>query len=180
MTIPARLGRLHDGLTDAGFLIGTFGLFLMVAIYCAEVVARYFLGRPLDWANDSFANILCVSVFAMVPHATRAAAHIEINVLPELVPALRRPLAKLGALAGTVICAFVAWMAWSETLRHMAMGILTEQNHPVPVWWMSVWITWAFAGSALYFLRALTGHAALRPLSFVRPGDVTPQPGGSV
>lgn len=180
MTIPARLGRLHDGLTDAGFLIGTLGLFLMVTIYCAEVVARYFLGRPLDWANDTFANILCVALFAMVPHATRAMAHIEINLVPEMLPATRRPLAKLGALAGTVICGFVAWMAWSENVRQYAMGILTEQNHPVPVWWMSSWITWAFAGSALYFLRALIGHASLRPVSFVRPGDVMPQAGGSV
>ncbi|WP_370209117.1 TRAP transporter small permease [Pararhodobacter marinus] len=179
MTLISRLCRLHDGLTDGGFLLSTLGLFLMVAIYCAEVVARYFLNAPLDWANDTFSNVLCVSLFTMVPHATRAMAHIEINLVPELLPTLRRPLARLTALAGTLICGFVTWMAWSETLRHVARGILTEQNHPVPVWWMSIWISWAFGSSTLYFLRGLTGHAAVRPVSFVRPGDVADPTGGS-
>lgn len=163
------LCRLHDGLTDAGFLLSTLGLALMVQIYCAEVITRYFLNYPLDWANDTFSNLLCVTIFAIVPHATRVAAHIEINLLPEMVPASRGVLAVTARLSGVVVCAFVAWMSYSENLRQIAMGILTEQNHPVPVWWMASFITYGFASSALYFLRALLPVPATAPHSFVTP-----------
>ncbi|MFV0244718.1 MAG: TRAP transporter small permease [Qingshengfaniella sp.] len=161
------IGRLHDGLTDAGFILSTLGLAAMVMIYCAEVVTRYFLGQPLDWANDTFSNLLCMTLFSMVPHATRSLAHIEINLIPEMLPAARRPLALLTNLAGCVVCAFIAWMSLSENLRQIAMGILTEQNHPVPVWWISVFITYGFASSALYFLRFLLPLAGLRSHSFL-------------
>ena len=67
------LCRLHDLLSDAGYVIGTLGLGSMAAIYCWEVLTRYFLGVATDWANDTFSNLLCVTVFSMVPHATRRA-----------------------------------------------------------------------------------------------------------
>ncbi|MFN3207907.1 MAG: TRAP transporter small permease [Roseovarius sp.] len=163
------LCRLHDVLTDASFLISTIGLALMVLIYCSEVITRYFLNYPLDWANDTFSNLLCVTIFAIVPHATRAAAHIEINLVPELVPASRRILSLVSRLAGVVVCGLVAWMSFSENLRQVAMGILTEQNHPVPVWWMASFITYGFASSTLYFLRSFLPQQVARPFSYVTP-----------
>ncbi|WP_298496172.1 TRAP transporter small permease [uncultured Maritimibacter sp.] len=169
---PIRLlGRLHDLLTDAGFLLSTLGLGLMVLIYCSEVVTRYFLGRPLDWANDAFSNILCVMLFSMVPAATRAAQHIEINLVPEALPRLKPALRIFANLVGAVVCAFAGWMSLSENMRQIAYGILTEQNHPVPVWWMSVFITYGLFSSGLYFLRALIPGDAARPTSLVERLD---------
>ncbi|MBL4758575.1 MAG: TRAP transporter small permease [Rhizobiales bacterium] len=160
-------GRLHDGLTDAGFLISTLCLAIMVVIYCAEVVGRYFLNHPLDWANDAFSNLLCITLFSMVPHATRGTSHIEINLVPEFFPNAVPPLKVLVNLTGFAICALISWMSLAENIRQIAMGILTEQNHPVPVWWISIFITYGFASSALYFLRALLPVRALRPRSFL-------------
>lgn len=155
MTPLGKLCRLHDAITDASYLVSALGLTLMVLIYCAEVVTRYFLNFPLDWANDAFSNILCVMIFSMLPHATRAAAHIEINLLPELVPALRKPLSIWTAITGTVVCGLAAWMSLHENFLQLARGILTPQNHPVPVIWMTGFITYGFTSSALYFFRSL-------------------------
>ena len=59
------LCRCHDALTDAGYVVGTLGLFSLVAIYCYEVLTRYFLDLASDWANDTFSNVLCVTIFAI-------------------------------------------------------------------------------------------------------------------
>jgi C4-dicarboxylate transporter, DctQ subunit len=155
MKIVRYLCRIHDALTDAGYIIGVVGLSSMVLIYCAEVVTRYFLSSALSWANDTFSNVMCVSLFAMIPHATRAGRHIAINLVPELLPAARIPLAYLAAAAGFLVCAFVGWMSLEENIRQIDLGIVTEQNNPVPKIWISAFITYGFFGAALYFLRDL-------------------------
>jgi TRAP-type C4-dicarboxylate transport system permease small subunit len=163
------LCRVHDGITDAGFLIGVLGIAALVAIYCAEVVTRYFIGTALTWANDTFANLLCISIFAVVPHATRAMRHIAINLVPEFIAATRKPLEVFSMAAGAVVCLFVAWMSLDENVRQIAQQIVTEQNYPVPKIWISGFITYGFFSSGLYFLRALFRLPEVRPVSWVAP-----------
>jgi TRAP-type C4-dicarboxylate transport system permease small subunit len=171
----ARLAcRLHDALTDAGYVVGVIGLSAMVLIYCAEVVTRYFLGTALTWANDAFSNVMLITLFAMVPHATRAGRHISINLLAELVPSLRQPFHYLIGIAGFVVCLFVAWMSWEENLRQIALQIVTEQNRPVPKIWMSAFITYGFVGAAFYFLRSLFSSPQVSPVSWVAPLPAAP------
>lgn len=161
------LCRLHDALTDAGYIVGTTGLFALVTIYCYEVITRYFFALATDWANDTFSNVLLVTIFAMVPHVTRAGMHIAITLLPDAVPRLERPLQFLTGLLGFLVCLFVAWMSLEENIRHVAMEIVTEQNRPMPKIYMSGFITFGFFGAALYFLRALIPARAVAPVSWV-------------
>ncbi|MEK9644266.1 MAG: TRAP transporter small permease [Alphaproteobacteria bacterium] len=169
MGLVRGLCRLHDGITDAGYIAGALALASMAAIYCYEVVTRYFLGVATDWANDTFANLLVITIFAMVPHATRAGQHISISLLQELVPSLRGVLTAFTGLVGIAVCLFAAWMSYGENLRHIEMQLVTEQNHPLPKIWMSAWITYGFVGAALYFLRAMIPAAAVRPISWITP-----------
>ncbi len=163
------LCRLHDGLSDLGYIVGALGLASMAAIYCYEVLTRYFLNLATDWANDTFSNVLCVTLFAMVPHATRRGQHIAITLLPEIWPRLAPALRLFTAVLGTVMCLFAGWMSLEENIRQITMEIVTPQNYPVPQWWMSVFITYGFAGAALYFLRGLFPHPALAPVSWITP-----------
>ena len=163
------LCRLHDGLSDLGYAIGALGLASMAAIYCWEVLTRYFLNMAMDWANDTFSNVLCVTLFAMVPHATRRGQHIAITLLAEFLPATAPALRMFAALVGTVMCLFVGWMSLEENIRQITMEIVTPQNHPIPKWWMTVFITYGFLGAALYFLRSLFPHPALQPMTWITP-----------
>ncbi len=165
------LCRLHDAAADAGYVVGMAGLASMAAIYCYEVLTRYFLGVATDWANDTFSNLLCVTIFSMVPHATRMGRHISISLLIELVPRLERPLHAFTGVLGFVVCLFAAWMSLEENLRQIAFEIVTEQNRPIPKVWMSSFITFGFAGAAFYFLRSLFTSQAVRPVSWITPGS---------
>ena len=171
MTRPvAALCRLHDALSDAGYVVGTVALGAMTAIYCYEVLTRYFLDLATDWANDTFANVLCIAIFSMVPHATRRAQHVSITLVIEIAPRLRPALKAFSCVFGFVMCAFAAWMSYEENLRQIVQEVVTEQNHPIPKWWMSVWITFGFLGAAFYFLRALFDREWVRPVSWITPG----------
>lgn len=161
--------RAHDALTDLGYVIGGASLFAMAAIYCWEVFTRYFLGIATDWANDTFANLLCVCIFAMAPHATRRGQHIAITLLAELVPKLGPSLKVFTAVLGTIMCLFAAWMSLEENIRQIVDEIVTTQNRPVPQWWMSVFITFGFFGSGLYFFRAMITAEALQPKTWITP-----------
>lgn len=169
MFLARGLCRLHDALTDAGYIAGALALSSMAAIYCYEVVTRYFLGMATDWANDAFSNLLVITVFAMVPHATRTGQHISISLLAELVPSLRTALRLFAAVVGVAVCAFAAWMSLEENARHIQMQLVTEQNHPIPKIWMSAWISFGFVGAALYFFRTLMPGEATRPRSWITP-----------
>lgn len=169
MRILRLLCRVHDGLTDAGYIVGVIGVTVMTLIYCGEVVTRYFLGTALDWANDAFSNVLCVTLFAMVPHVTRVARHIAINLVPELLPRTKPALHYFTGIAGFVVCLFAAWMSLDENIRQIALEIVTQQNYPVPKIWMSAFITYGFLGAAFYFLRHLSSSPDIRPVSWVVP-----------
>ena len=169
MFVVRGICRLHDALTDAGYAAGALALFSMAAICCYEVVTRYFLGIATDWANDTFSNLLVITIFAMVPHATRAGQHIAISLLWELVPSWRRGLKLITGITGLAVCIFAAWMSFGENLRHIELELVTEQNHPLPKIWMSAWISYGFIGAALYFLRGLIPAEAVKPKSWITP-----------
>ena len=160
---------VHDGLTDAGYIVGILALCTMVPIYCAEVVTRYFLDTTLSWANDAFSNVLCITLFSMVPHVTRMRRHISINLVSELLPCTERALHYFSAAAGFIVCLLLAWMSFGENLRQIELQIVTEQNYPVPKIWMSSFITYGFIGAAFYFLRGLSSSPNVKPVSWVAP-----------
>ena len=178
MIVVRWLCRLHDALSDAGYIAGVLGLASMVVIYCYEVVTRYFLNLATDWANDAFANILCVTIFSMVPHATRRGLHISISLLVEMVPRLDRTLAVVTGILGFVVCLFLTWMSLEANIRQVVEQIVTEQNYPVPKIWMSSFITFGFAGAALYFLRSLFPVPDVQPVSWVTPDTQTKSTAG--
>lgn len=170
MFLVKGLCRLHDAISDFGYVVGALGLATMTTIYCYEVITRYFLGLATDWANDMFANVLLVTIFAMVPHATRMGQHIAISLLVELLPSMRTALRIFAGVFGVAVCLFAAWMGLEENIRHIELEIVTEQNRPTPKILMSVWLTFGFLFASFYFLRGLFPGEAVKPKSWITPG----------
>lgn len=170
MFLVRGLCRLHDAISDFGYIVGALGLASMATMYCYEVLTRYFLGTATDWANDMFSNVLLVTIFAMIPHASRMGQHISISLLVELVPSARIVLRIFTGVFGLLVCLFAAWMSMEENLRHIDLQIVTEQNRPIPKIWMSFWLTFGFFFSSFYFLRAMFASDNVKPISWVTPG----------
>jgi TRAP-type C4-dicarboxylate transport system permease small subunit len=149
-----RLLRLHDAITELGVRLAMTALALIVLAYAWEVVARYFLGAPTRWSADLVGYLLLFVTFMALPMVTALGAHVAVPVLLErLSPQVQKWAGRLIALSGAVVCLFLMKVCADETLRQIERNVRMMAAHPVPKAWISVWIIYGFAGSALHFLR---------------------------
>ena len=154
------LTRAHDALTDVSFQFAKLCLAIIVFAYCYEVAARYFFNAPTWWADEAVSYSLCIGCFTMMPYVTREKGHVAVTLIVDLMsPARARPVYWLIYLLGFLACAAAAWISLDENIRQVVKGINLMKVKPVPKYWISTWITYGFASSALYFLRFLDYRA---------------------
>lgn len=151
-----RLCRLHDALTRLSGYGGSVALGAIVVAYCYEVVARYIFNAPTTWADEAVSYSLCIGVFLMMPYVTAKGGHVAVTMIVEMAPPkLARVMTWLTLLLGFVVCAISAWMSLDENVRQFVQDVYLMKVHSIPKWWISVFITYGFASSALHFLRML-------------------------
>jgi len=137
-----------------GAALAAAALGVIVIAYSYEVVCRYFFGAPTWWSAELVSYLLCIMTFSMMPFVTATRGHVAVTILLDALPArwgdiATRAIAALGAAA----CAAVAYFAFDETSRQFVRGIQMMAAHPIPKWWISIWIVIGFTLSALEFLR---------------------------
>ena len=156
----ARLLRLHDRLTEAGFAAAAALIGAIVTAFCYEVAARYFFGAPTTWLHDFASYSLAAVIFLSVPAMSRRRMHIAITYLTDGLPErLRKVLAGAVLAAAAAACLAAAGIGAAESWRQYVRGVETISANPIPKWWVSVFIPYGFASSALYFLRNLFARA---------------------
>jgi TRAP-type C4-dicarboxylate transport system permease small subunit len=156
--------RLHGLITDAGYLAAALGLCAMGVLYCMEVVFRYFLNAPTRWSLEVITWLMLIVTFLAIPHAVRAGTHIAVTLLADLYPRHARRILSAMNLIGVVLCAFIAYVSLNENIDQYRGSIETIGNLPIPKWWLTVFITYGFANSALWYVRLLfTGSGPVAP-----------------
>jgi len=156
----SRRGRTHpavrglDLVTEASLWIGMAALAAIFLAYNFEVVLRYALQSPTRWSAEFISYFLLVTTFAALPRLTRDGGHVAVTVLLERLPARRQAGASiLISLLGAAICGGLAWIACEESLRQLDRGVRMMAAVPIPKAWVSAWMVWGLALSALQFLR---------------------------
>lgn len=164
-----KLARVHDVLTDISFQLGKLFLGIIVFAYCYEVASRYVFSAPTWWADEAVSYSLSIGCFVMMPHVTREKAHIAVTLLVDaLSPNKAKALTWFIYLVGFLACGLAAWISLDENIRQVVNDVHMMKVVPFPKYWISVWITYGFTSSAIYFLRFLD----YRTIS-VGGGDVT-------
>lgn len=161
-----RLGRAHDGLTLLGFHLSRVCLAIIVFAYCYEVFSRYFFAAPTWWSDEAVSYSLSIGCFLMMPYVTREKGHVAVTVLLDLLsPERRRMFDAFIYFVGFLACAAATWISLDENIRQVVKDVHLMKVKPIPKYWISVWITYGFASSAIYFLRLLDprGVVAGRP-----------------
>lgn len=148
------IARLHDRITRLGFYLGGASLCGIVVCFWIEVVARYFFNSPTLWSSSLVAYFLCISASLAMPELARTQGHIAITVIPErLSPIVRQRYERGIALVAGTICLVAAWIIINENMRQFSSGTTTAIGLNVPKYWISSFISYAFANTALHFLR---------------------------
>lgn len=155
--ILAALLRAHDAITTIGFELSKFCLAVIVFSFSYEVVGRYFFAAPAWWANEVVSYALCIGVFLAMPEVTRRHGHVAVTVVPEMLPPrYRQVLLWCIQLVGFLACAAVAWMSLNQNIsQYLREAMVIAAVRPIPKVYISIWITFGFLSSALYFLRNL-------------------------
>lgn len=157
--------RWHGIVTDIGYLLAALALVAMGLLYCMEVVVRYFFNAPTRWSLETVTFLMLVMTFLALPHAVRGGMHIAVTLLGDLYPRHAKRILFVINLLGLALCGFVAYVALGENLRQIRQSIETSGNITIPKWWLSVFTTYGFGNSALWYLRLLfNGGTPLRPV----------------
>ncbi|MFN0304029.1 MAG: TRAP transporter small permease [Burkholderiales bacterium] len=158
-TLLGRLGAIHDTITTAGFAAAGICLATVVCSFCFEVVSRYFLSAPTEWASPLVSYSLCAMIFLAMPELTRRAAHISINILLDSAsPARAAVLLWIVRAIAIVACLLAAWFSSNETLAQFNQGIWTSPPFATPKWTISIFVPYGMLSSAIYFIRQISGE----------------------
>ncbi len=163
MKLPGWLRAAHDYITDISYILSALTISLMGAVYCMEVVLRYFFNSPTRWSSETVANLMLATIFLAMPHATRSLNHIAVTLVTDIYPGAARRIAFVLNLVGLLLCGFVTWLAWNESVRQYLGSIETVANFPIPKWWISMWIVYGFGSATLWYLRLLGEPGPVRP-----------------
>lgn len=154
--VLGKLTRIHDVLTDVSFQLGKLFLCIIVFAYCYEVASRYVFSAPTWWADEAVSYSLSIGCFVMLPHVTREKSHIAVTLLIDALSSEKaKVLGWLIYLVGFLACGLAAWISLDENIRQIVNDVHMMKVVPFPKYWISVWITYGLASSALYFLRFL-------------------------
>jgi C4-dicarboxylate transporter, DctQ subunit len=158
------LRALHDSISRIGFLVAAFALAFMVIAYCFEIFSRYVLQAPTVWVSPIVSYILCLMIFLSVPELTKQSSHIYIDYLESrLSPAAAMRVARIIRWIAATACFVAAWFTVSDAFESFESEILTNTYLPIPKWWLSILIPYAFFSSAIYFLRQAFREEGVAP-----------------
>ena len=150
------LAKAHDWLTHWSFVVASILLGIIFIEYCAEVVLRYLLNAPTSWGLELISYSQCISAFLVMPLLTKTGGHVAITLLVErLPPRAAGILSWILYFLAFMICALGTWITWDETHRQFVQDVQLMKVHPIPQWWISIFIGYGFGMSALHFLRHL-------------------------
>jgi C4-dicarboxylate transporter DctQ subunit len=152
-----RLARYHDNVTKVTNVLAQLAISVVVFCFLYEMASRFVFNSPTWWASEFVSYALCISVFCMMPELARTQSNVAITVLVErLSTRVQIPVYWAIFMVCTVVCGSVAGMSLMENVRQFTENVSLMRNEPIPKWWVSVFITYGFASTTMYFLRALT------------------------
>ena len=145
---------VHDGLTFFAAVLASIGLISIVTFYVYEVITRYFFNAPTAWVSDFVSYALAASIFLALPKVTKDKGHVAVTILVDVVPeTIANYVHTIISLIGFGCLGLAAYISLQENIRQFTKNIETLAIIPIPQWWVSSFITFGLALSALYMLR---------------------------
>ncbi|GGB37953.1 C4-dicarboxylate ABC transporter permease [Tistrella bauzanensis] len=131
-------GRLEEGVI-ASLLAA------MTLLTFAQVVLRYVFNSGMVWALEATFYLFAWLIMVGIAYCVRVHAHIGIDLIVKMLPAVPRRTVGLIAIALSILYAvLMAWGSWNYTERMMMLGIEAE-DIPVERWMLSIILPIGFA-----------------------------------
>lgn len=148
-------------ISRASAILAAVAVGIAALVYVAEVVARYGLNDPLNWAGDAGSYMLCAMVFLALPLITRQRGHIAVTVVIEMLPPAHiRRVTRLLELVSAAVLLIVAFFVIDLCIRQYHQDVLTTMANQIPRWWLTATMAFGLVLSAFNFVAPADENAA--------------------
>lgn len=133
-TLVTRTTRLIErGVT----VFAGIGLIALTAIFCADVLARYILNKPIDGVFEMATTLfLPMVVFLGMALSVRTDTHVRMSVLIDRLPAAgQRIFRGFGNLIGGLLWAAIALVMGDKALASMIANEVSTVSFALPIFW---------------------------------------------
>ncbi len=164
MKLLTKVIAVFDRVIDIVAILAAVGIVFMMLVVSAEVVMRYFFGRPLIWVMEVTEGTLLYITFLVAVWVLRREQHTKMDiVLTRLSPISQDVLNIITSIISAFICLLLTWYGARVTWQHLVGGIFTETAMEFPMAPLLVIIP---VGSFLLFIQFLR-----RTYSYLSAGE---------
>ena len=170
MNLLTKVANIFDRTIQvATLLAGILLIFLMLSV-SADVVLRYFLGRPMGWVKEVAEYILLYIPFLVAAWVLKREGHVRTDlVLSRFSPRIQSIVNAITSLISAIICFLLTWFGVKATWYFFQVGYVTPTLLRVPKF---IIIAIIFVGSFLLFIQFLR-----RAYSYLGKADRTSREG---
>lgn len=146
------VAQVCEALSRVLLAVAGLSLICIVAINGANVIARYFFGKPFAWAEEVMIIFMILGVFAGSVTVTWRNIHIRIDTFVDRMTPLWRRIAKTLVTAASMVVLLAVVVA---SYRIVALLYSFDQRTDALEWPM--WIPQSFVTIGLALIALLMG-----------------------
>ena len=129
---------------------------IMVLALTLSAITRYASGTGYDWFIELPPALVPWLVFPLLGPLLRSGAHIQVDVLPNILKGRQLLFLRLLVFATMLVGAIIFFLAGNEAVAlFRRLGQLMELEIELPIWWMYLAFPTGFAILALFALELL-------------------------
>ena len=169
-----RLARFIGALNAAAVALSAAGVLASLALIAWAVVMRYGFNRAPVWTDEVVGFLLVGIVMLAAAQSLRRGEHIGVDLLTsKLSPRGQRWAQAWSSLSVVVVSLILIVNGVQTAMFSRKLGILTEGNLEIPVYWLQLLLPVGGAIMLLVALEALLRLAAGLPslAQDAHPGD---------
>lgn len=157
----SRIARLFDHFLNVGALLsGILLAFIMLSV-SFDVILRYTLDQPLEWAVEISEYLLVGMTFFAAAWVLKRDGHVKMDQLfNALGPRTQKILNTTTSILSAIACLIIVWYGTVVTVEHIQTGDSYYTTLEAPKWPISAVIVVGFVLLLFQFLRRICEYLA--------------------
>lgn len=154
-----RSARIFDHLLNFGAVLsGILLVFIMLSV-SFDVILRYTLNQPLEWAVEISEYLLVGLTFFATAWVLRRDGHVKMDQLFNVLgPRTQNILNMITSILSAIACLIIVWYGTVVTIEHIQTGDSYYTTLEAPKWPISAIIVVGFVLLLFQFLRRIRGY----------------------
>lgn len=137
----AFLARIIGAMNAVAVALSAAGVLASLGLIAWAVVMRYVFGRPPVWTDEVVGFMLVGIVMLAAAQSLRRGEHIGVDILVTRLGARGRFWAQLWSSASVLAVSLILIVnGWRTAMFSRQLGILTEGNLEIPVYWLQLFL----------------------------------------